>query len=250
MRRLPAARSIPWLAPALAGIILGTLSACGGQSYDNIQTSGAPPGAVVPSAIPGSVPGSVPGSTTGTTGGFPFGGSTGSSSSTTGGFPPYSYNFSVTGPGGTDPTYTAQVNTDNILRIDIAAGPGGELSLGSGQYSNYTANYGCVSYKLTVMGQTVVTQILSTSNGQYNYDYICPGAPNTQTIDFSGRLTPGHNAVMLEVQANGYDYYCQLCNSPYYFYLFNGCGNYCPLYGVYRNHTVTGTLTVHVNGST
>lgn len=242
MRRFPTPKSStpwPWLA-----LFLALLSGCGGQSYDNIQTTGAgiPTGSGIPAPATGT-----PSSPT--VGGFPFGGSTGSSTGTaTGTFPPFSYNFSVTGAGGTNPVYTAQVNTDNILRVDIAAGPAGELSLGGGQYSNYTATYGCISYQLTVLGQTVVTQTLSTSSGSYDYD--CPGAPNVQTIDFSGRLTPGHNVVSLQVEANGYDYYCQLCQNPYYFYLFDGCMNYCPLYGVYRNHTVTGTLTVHVNGST
>ena len=153
--------------------------------------------------------------------------------------------FDITGAGGANPRFTSiPVQTDNMLRVKIIAEPG--LAVGSVPgtgYVNYTANYGCVSYNITVLGQTVQTPMLSPSGG----NMICPNARKEHILDFSHRLAPGSSQVTVQVSAARYDIYCQ--------YVFMGLispafyNNYCPAYPVYQTHRVAGTLEIQTNGS-
>ncbi len=159
--------------------------------------------------------------------------------------PAYTYDFAVTGSGGTTPSWQSPlVETDNLLKVRVSAGNASRISLPSG-YSNFTATYGCVQYTIRALGQTVTTGLLST--GSASSSVYCPNAPTSQVIDFSSRLGSGHNSVNIEVTEVRYDFYCQmlmqgLISSMYY-------NTYCPSYPVYRTHTVTGQLDIQVNGT-
>lgn len=160
--------------------------------------------------------------------------------------PPVQESFTVTGSGGTNPTYSVTVDTDNLLQVQITAGAATNVIPGS----NFSANYGCVTYNVTALGQTVTTNTLGVNGG----NSICPNAPSSQTIDFSSRLTPGHGAVAITVSASGYDFYCQGClmdPALYDAYPYGpySCSMYCPLHTVFKNHGVTGTISVQVNGT-
>jgi hypothetical protein len=167
--------------------------------------------------------------------------------------PAYSFDFNVTGSGGTAPTFTStQVETDNMLIVRISAKAAGQLSLQSGSYSRFTANYGCIQYEVTALGKTLSTGMLSTvAGGSPN----CPGAPTYADLNFSDSLSPGHNAVNIQVTKVYYDFYCawaRWVNSSYITlsqYGYQNEGLFCPATTVYRNHTVNGKMQVKVNGS-
>ncbi len=170
-----------------------------------------------------------------------------SSTTTSSTNPAYTYSFTETGIGGTSATYTTPaILTDTVLQVTVTAASAGALSLATG-YSNFTANYGCISYNVTVLGQTMTTNILSPNPG---YDENCPEAASSQMLDFSSRLTPGHGAVTVEISNPAYDFYCQMWESGYPGiynpYTYN---DYCPLRAVYKTHTVAGSLSIAVDGS-
>lgn len=161
----------------------------------------------------------------------------------------YSANFTLAGYTGTGSNFiTPPVDTDNTLKVRITAGPGGPLS--DPNYSNFVANYGCISYRVTVMGNTRTTQMLSVnSSGGY-----CPGnyagqwvqSANSEVLDFGAVLSPGHGPITVEVKEARYDFYC-----AYYYsfgYTYSPYNNWCPLKSVYRSHTVTGQVEIQVNG--
>jgi hypothetical protein len=160
----------------------------------------------------------------------------------------YAYSFQVTGSGGTAPSYTTgAINTDNLLVIKVNAGPAGQLSV-PGFYSNFTANYNCVAYNITVGGRTVTTQTLKVPNASQSWYAMdqCPGAPSSQIINFSDRASPGHGDMFVTVSNARYDFYCDL----YYQGMLSGTPSmYCPLRTAYMNHTLTGTIDVQVNGT-
>jgi hypothetical protein len=154
--------------------------------------------------------------------------------------------FTLTGSGGTSPTYSFTVNTDNILKVQVTPGAATNVIPGS----NFSATYECVSFNVTALGQTLSTGTLSVSGG----NSICPGAPTSKTLDFSSRLTSGHQAVTVTIQATGYDFYCQGCLTyPWlynaYPYGYYSCSMYCPLHTVYKNHGVTGSMSIQINGT-
>jgi hypothetical protein len=221
--------------PIVIALLATSLVACGGSSYRSTRQGS--------SDLGGSGGG-------GSTGGTTAPGGTSTDTPDEGFMPSYSFAFNLTGTGGTQPTWTSgEINTDNILKIRINPGAAGNLSLPSGSavpYSNFSATYGCVSYQITVNGRSVRTVTLSV-NGT-GTSWMCPQAPDSQVIDFSDR-GPFFGPVKVQVTQARYDYYCQLLVmgyiNPYY------SGTYCSAQGypVYKNHTVTGSIDVQVNGS-
>ena len=170
-------------------------------------------------------------------------GSSSSTSSSSGGTtldPALSYSFSLDGTGGNVTSYqTPTFNTDTILKVRITGGPAGPITVPN---SNFSMNYYCVGYTVTVLGQTVATKPLAVNGGNPS---LCPDTQ--QVIDFSSRLIPGHGPVSISVTAPRYDYYCEL----YWNGMISGTPQmYCPLHTVYKTHTVTGQLDVQVNGTT
>ncbi|MCM2323646.1 MAG: hypothetical protein NDJ90_10340 [Oligoflexia bacterium] len=155
--------------------------------------------------------------------------------------PSLKYSFSVTGSKGTKPAYSVTVNTDNLLKVKITAEAAAPQTM-----SGFTANYGCVTYIVTALGEPVYTETLTT--GAAN-NFNCRNAPTSQVIDFSDRLQPGHGAVSIEVRASQYDFYWNTCVANPWAYPY-GCQMYYPLYNVYQNHQVRGKLAIQVNGTT
>jgi len=149
--------------------------------------------------------------------------------------------FEVSGQTGTTPTYIVpadDIATDSILRIRIIAGAAQPIKHPS---FNFTAEYGCVRYNLTVNGRTVQTRILAVPNTDNSN---CAGATSSQSLDFSDRLG-GPDAPVITVSHAAYDFYCKL----YYQGFISGFELYCPVRPAYRTHFLSGTLSIQVNGT-
>ncbi len=171
--------------------------------------------------------------------------STSSTTSSTNQLPATTASFTVAGTRGSTNTsnayYSITVNTDNLLQVTVNAGSAGSLTIpGYG----FSANYNCVTYKVTVLGDTVETNPLSTGTSSSD----CQGAATSQMIDFSSRLTTGHGPVTVQVESSKYDFDCVSCETYPWLYSYY-CNNYCPMDLVYKNHNITGTLSIVTNGS-
>jgi putative hemolysin len=172
--------------------------------------------------------------------------------------------FSVTGQGGTSPTFSTDSNggsyltTNNFLQVTVAAGAGGNFTFPStttNQYSSFSDTYNCVSYTVSVYDKTNAllasrtTQTLAVTAGNSG----CPGSPTSQTLDLSDVITSGnHDGLTLSVQANSYDFYCQYWYSLYYAFgtaspWYADYSSFCPMKQVYQTHTVNGSLGVVTN---
>jgi|GEM_PF-1712989 len=179
-------------------------------------------------------------------------GTTGSSTTSESVLPAITESFTVSGSSGTSPSYTTTVNTDNLLKIKVTAGGAGQIT--DPNYG-FSGTYGCVSYKVTVLGSTQTTKLLAVGSQSDMLSAInCPGASTSQVLDFSGRLTSGHGSITVKVEAAAYDFYCRGCET--YPWLYNAypygaysCSLYCPSRPVYQTHTVTGNLDIQVNGT-
>jgi hypothetical protein len=218
-------------------------TACGGQSSRDFNNSNVP-GAQAPGNGNGgywsNYPNPNPTNTSNPTP-SPTSTSGGGSSSN---LPPLAYDFTISGAGGSKPTYTSPaIQTDSILKVRVTAGPAGQLSASNVAYSNFSSTYGCISYTVEAIGQQVQTKALNVG---YSYGNVCGAAAADHVIDFSGRLTPGHGAVNLKVTAARYSFYCELLAAGW---VYGSYSMFCPLHTVYKNHTVTGRLEVQVNGT-
>ncbi|MGK5088866.1 hypothetical protein WDW86_15010 [Bdellovibrionota bacterium FG-2] len=224
-------------------VLSTTLGACGGNAYrEASNTSGTNGTSETPS-------------NTGTSSGTTTAGTTGTVQSptvlTSSEFlPSATYSFTLTGAGGTHPTENLPpVVTDNILKVKVIAGSAGPISIagGSTQYSGYTATYACVSFKVTVLGKSVQSDMLSVNGGSQ----VCPNAPTEQVIDFSDRLGAGHNnSVSITVSSALYDFACEwLIQNPWWPLpsTYGGCNVNIPLKPLFKNHVASGSLDVQLN---
>ncbi len=222
-------------------------SGCGGEAYRTVNTdnSGNSGGGT------GGTPYVYPTGTPDWGGGWTDPGTGGGGVIVNPAIPAYSYDFNVTGEGGSNPTFTsAAVDTDNLLIVRISAKSAGQISASS--YSNFSGNYSCVQYEVTALGKTLSTGVLSTvAGGSPN----CPGAPTYADLNFSDRLGSGHNSVNIQVKKVYYDFYCSWArwvnSSPYtvYQYGYQNEALFCPVKTVYKTHTVNGRMQVKVNGT-
>ena len=173
------------------------------------------------------------------------------------GIAPLTYSFSVNGPGGVTPTYTTGsatlINTDNLLQVEVEAGAAGESSVPG---TNFTGNYNCVSYTVSVYdqnGNLLQSQATGTLAVTPGTSGLCPSAQNSVTLNFSGVVSNGtHGGVSVGVVANQYDFYCQMWWAYYYDgneQFYDDYSYMCPMKGVFSAHTVTGTLKVQTNGT-
>lgn len=166
--------------------------------------------------------------------------------------PAITESFTVSGASGTTPSYTTTVDTDNVLRVKVTAEAAGQVT---DPTYGFSGTYSCVSYKVTVLGSTQTTKLLAVgSNTDLLAGYNCPGAAGSQILDFSSRLTPGHGTITIKVEASTYDFYCRGCeSSPWLYNAYPygpySCSLYCPSRPVYKTHSVTGTLSIQVNGT-
>lgn len=162
--------------------------------------------------------------------------------------PAYTYSFSLTGPGGANSSTTLPaVDTDRMLKVRVKPGAAGVLSLPGNQYSGFSAPYYCISYLITVLNQSVRTKTLALNGGSI----ACPNAPESDTIDFSSRLTSSHGAITIKVSAALYDFKYMLCLwNPL---LMTGGGAVsCDTYkaaAVYNTHVVTGDMEIQTNNA-
>jgi len=208
-------------------MLTGLVSACGSQAVRE--------------------PGGIPQGSEGNPGGGTIPTPTPTSTTTPDGVAPVSVSFSVQGAG----TYTSPaVNTDNLLKIRIIPNMAPVISSTVG----YTPAYNCASFNVTVLGRTVRTEVLRVGSNTAN----CPNAKAEQIIDFSGRLSPGHNEVNILVDAVQTDWKFSACLNggfqPYNLWLWPNttattCGWYSPMNSLYTTHTATGTLDIQVNGT-
>jgi hypothetical protein len=179
-------------------------------------------------------------------------------------YPAETFSFSVSGEGGTDPTYSTKssngtfISTDNLLQVTVNSGSAGELSLTTGEgYSAYTATYNCITYTVSVYDQnnnllqSQTTETLAVTAGNSG----CSSAPTSQTLNFSSTVVSGtHGGVYVTVVADEYDFYCQYWWSLYYAYQeaspwYADYNSFCPMREVYKTHTVNGSISIVTNGS-
>lgn len=224
--------------------LLGVLSGCGGTAYRQ-ETAQNPNG--------GNTGGGTGGNTGGNTGGSHGPGDLGTDN---GGdavqnFEPYlTTQFTLTGDGGNSPTYeTVAIDTDSIFKVRVTAGGAQRITVPG---YNYSATYSCISYEVTVLGETRQTKLLSADGSdcsRYAQGAPAPSAgtpENSNTLDFSKRLTPGHNSVTVKVASARYDFYCQLWLNGM---VYGTQSMYCPARVVHKNHTVSGTLEIQTNAT-
>jgi hypothetical protein len=183
--------------------------------------------------------------------------------------PSISHSFTVTGTGGTAPTYTTPtiVGADSLLKVRVVPGPAERLRLPGSQFDGFHASYACITYRVSLIlgssvSQTRVTRRLATgshasypfspSGGTYN---PCQGAVQNDTIDFSSRLFPGHPAARVRVDQVKTDFQCAyywtlFLSRPTFYYLNMSFGSVCPSpTDLHKLHSATGTLEIQVNGS-
>lgn len=172
-----------------------------------------------------------------------------------------SFSIALTGDGGTTPTATTPaVYTDNLLRVKIKPQGGENMTVADGTYTNMSSGYGCVQFTVTVLGQSVQTQVLAVE-GRDNK--ACPNAPKAQIIDFSGRLSPGHGPITVTVSKARNDRHCQswiACRNyeamgyrSYtctYNYAQSLQAQFCPVRAAYMYDTMNASLEIQVNGGT
>lgn len=162
--------------------------------------------------------------------------------------PSWTSDFGVSGQLGPKPKYTTEdLYTDSILKVKITAAPGSLLA--DPQGSNFSAEYGCAQFTVTVNGRSVTTQILKVEGSN---SWLCANAPTSQTLDFSDRLG-GAGPVQVEVTNGKYDFYCQMHWDQRNKYGYSewdlaGWAAPCPLKSAFKNHMVNGQVAIQLNG--
>jgi hypothetical protein len=171
-------------------------------------------------------------------------------------------NISMTGAGGTNPTYStlkasgAYIQTDDTLKVRVLVEPG-TSGLSISTYSGFSANYNCVSYEVSIYddsGALIGSQDTGMLQVTGSSECMNSSGTNYQDLDFSGSVTGPHGGLNVEVQALSYDWYCQLwydyydmygSYSPYYSYY----SYWCPSKAVYKTHTIDASIQVETNGT-
>jgi len=167
--------------------------------------------------------------------------------------PALTTSFQMTGEDGETPNFSVPpVATDNLLKVKIKAEAGSNLSIPT--YSGFTANYTCLSFKVSLFFETndgwVKSSSVRTQTLRVGSNSWCPDSLEEDTIDFSAYLTSGHGRVGIFISEPKYDFYCKIAYSPAYYWLFYPINdNYCVTYPVYKNHTVNGRVDVQINGT-
>jgi hypothetical protein len=155
------------------------------------------------------------------------------------------------------------LRTDNKLIITAYAGSAGRNNGTVAPPTNFSAEYNCATYRVTLQEQR---------NGVY-YDVTsletppltvtgtsgCDNSVASRNLDFSPYLSPGHGLVRVKVEALKSDFTCKRyknCMSSAQLYWGSGCSfarlpnaqqDSCPMKPVWKSHTVTGTMFLQVN---
>jgi hypothetical protein len=144
---------------------------------------------------------------------------------------------------GNPSTYTINdIETDNILRIEISA-----TSPGSIDGTGYSIPFDCLKYSVKVGSST--RSILTSTTGNDITSGVCKGAKANPVINFDTEAQKaGHGAFTATITAETYDN-CRKRMNPWY-----GQGEYwetgCTLNQVYKTHQISGTIKVYVTGPT
>ena len=160
--------------------------------------------------------------------------------------------------GTSTPTPSAALRTDSLLKVKVTLDPASQnqYPVGSGTYSNFTANYSCATVSVTLQVEqngtyqnlaTVVTNRLTAAGTSG-----CSGSQADQTIDFSSYMLPGHGNVRILAQAVSSNYNCLMAQQYPYNYPYGYYSSVCsvnPMQSIYQYHVVNGKLEVQVNGT-
>jgi len=139
-------------------------------------------------------------------------------------------------------TYTtAQISTDNILKVKLTSGAPTTLPC-----TGYTANYSCLQYTVTV-GTRSQTTMVSYGTPPTGSPCDLAKATNSVTLDFGDQVTAGHGPMAVSVSQPQSDN----CHAnPYAFQLFGSSAvQYvgCAMAPIYANQIASGTLAILTN---
>lgn len=212
---------------SLSAIIVGCGSTAYREGVDN--TGGASTG-------PGTAPVTpTTGAGTGTSGG------TTTTTNTQVATANFSYTFQLTGGQATTMTSSAtnpvpmRVSTDTLLRVKVRAGNPVTF-----QTAGWAVGFNCQRFTVTVEGQSLEAFVLRQGYTPTVASDPCFSAESVATLDFSGRLSPGHGAITLEASGAQYDN-CHYYNEP-------RAGG-CPVHQVYSTHRIEGKFEIEVNST-
>jgi hypothetical protein len=176
------------------------------------------------------------------------------------------YPFSFTTYGFKPTTASAVLKTDTKFIVKINAEASGVISIPGGESSNFSAEYHCAQFKVTLQSKVggVWKDLGSKVTNNLNVAGTsgCDGGVASQTIDFSAYMSPGHGDMRIQVTSLKTDFYCILykkCMADWQTYYSYACywarqpnaSLYaCPLKTIYESHNVNGSVEVQVNGTT
>lgn len=177
------------------------------------------------------------------------------------------YPFSFSTYGTTPSTVTTALRTDTKLLVKVTA-DAATRNQGTPVYTNFAAEYHCAVFRVTLqmdIGNGTYTDLGSvvTSSLKVAGTPGCTGSVDSQTINFSAFMTPGHGNIKIKVESLKTDFYCIIYNKCVAFknqYGFwssdcvwaspsNMASYACPTKTIYQYHTVNGALEVQVNGT-
>lgn len=182
--------------------------------------------------------------------------------------PTHTYDFSLLGNLAEEKTeFVPEVGipTDSIFKVKVSSNGADRITApGHG----FVAEYGCVKYTVTVLGESRTTQTLRVEGADNS---LCQDAPTSEIFDFSDRLG-GPLEVFPEVSDPHYDFYCKLWHQiysttysyyqpwlgPYWadFYARDEANayssqTYCPMKRVtHDTHIIRGRLEIETNTAT
>jgi len=147
------------------------------------------------------------------------------------GLPAERYIADITGVGGSDPyDIFNTVTTDNLLTVRVKA-----LEAGAVEGTTYTNSYRCVSFRVTVNGQTKETGTMKVEDGIYNGWPFCTDAPSFKDLSFS--MTQGHTSVSVKISNAASDIRCLWGYLP------------CSITAIPDVHVARGEVQIQTNGT-
>lgn len=156
--------------------------------------------------------------------------------------------------GTSTPTVSTPLRTDSKLLIKATLATATQ-NQNTPVYTNYTANYGCATLRITLLmeqnGTYVPLASVDTNRLTAAGTQGCAGSVANQTIDWSSYMTPGHGNIKISVAAITSDLNCvQALSYPnrYGWQYVQVCKNN-PMQSIYQYHVVNGNLQIQLNGT-
>lgn len=156
--------------------------------------------------------------------------------------------------GISTPYVSAPLSTDNklVIQATLAAATQNQ---NTPVYTNYTANYGCATLRISLLieqnGTYVQLASVDTNRLAAANTPGCAGSVTSQIIDWSSYMYAGHGNVKITVAAITSNVNCVQSVLYPYNYPWNYaavCANN-PMQSIYQYHVVNGNLQVQVNGT-